>query len=466
MRAREFLSEVQNWSIGDITKRAGRLDAWLNLIRNKHTFNTKYGPVQIDPDEFDRLEGILTGKVQSRNKSIELRTLQGKSVRLTDLEKDASTVGGAGKSGDTKLLIKPGSVFQHGQPEKNQDITPELALNLGGFTANELGAHIQNNNHLDTQGIAGKAVKAISTQISQHQVPLIPKDVPKQQLTNVINDAYEYLGVQALIDGVALFPNIKEFYDHIGSNMASMVLLFPSSTNNPLADSYALTNKQTGNQIFISSKAGRSGSGAPSSIKKVKIPSYMLKQYKNDESLEFLTYIQGIKVAWHQPFEAAKFIKNKSKDPNSLGELLPYVDLFDAKFYTWGMNVKTSFQKNHKPVPNTLNEIPPEYQDFYNLVLKKSSSESEIPLFWHARNVVKDVFVGPAVNSGKPLPQFNSRMLEILGHNFILLKSKAEGGKINTRAIWPHKMGGRITFEKKDGADKWDSAMTWILSES
>lgn len=461
MRAREFLSE-ETWKAAEITKKPGRLEAWLNLIKNKHTFNTKDGPVQIDPDEHDRLEGILTGKVVPRTKPVLFRTLQGKMIKLSDLEKDIETVGGKGKSGDTKLQIKPGVVFQQGQPEKNQDITPELAMNLGAFPASDLGAKIQNNKHLNTQGIAGNAVKEISKQISSHQVPVIPKNVPSKQFTNVLNDAYEYLGVQALVDGVAIFPNIKEFYNHVGTNIADMYLLFPNTTNNPLADSYALTNNKTGNQIFISSKAGKTGKGAPSSIKKVKIPEHMLKQYKNDESLEFINYIQGIKVAWHQPFEAAKFIKNKSKDPNSLGELLPYVDLFDNKFYNWGMNIK----QEKASVPQTLNEIPPEYQDFYNLVIKKKSGKSEIPLFWHARNVVKDTFVGPAVNSGKPFPQFNTRMLEILGHNFILLKSKAEGGKITTKALWPHKMGGRITFEKKDGADKWDSSMTWILSEA
>jgi hypothetical protein len=55
-------------------------------------------------------------------------------------------------------------------------------------------------------------------------------------------------------------------------------------------------------------------------------------------------------------------------------------------------------------------------------------------------------------------------MLEILGHNFIVLNTKISSNKFVTDVKWPSQMGGRITFEPKDPADKWDASMTWKLN--
>ncbi len=457
MRAREFLDEATTLTVGKITKYPARIEKFLELIKSGHTFQSKHGPVQVDPKELPRIKGVLTGQSKMMTKSLMIKTTDGKSMSTGDLFYSQTEFGEKGKGGDPDIELKPTPVFKHGAPDKDQDLTPELAVDMGAFPAKNLGAKIQSNEYLDSQGAAGQAVKEISAQISKKQVPVIPQGLSKSQLSSVVNDAYEYLGVQALVDGVIDFANMEEFYQHVGSNLGDMFLFFPGTTNNPLADSYAIQNRQTGNQIFLSSKGGRSGGGAPSSINKIKIPEYMEKQYANDESLEFLKLVQQTKP-WQQPFEAAKFIKERSKDPNSLGELLPFVDLFDSKFYSWAASVLKSGD-----VPKRIKEVPPEYEDLYNLVMKTSSG-SNYPLFWNLRNMVKDKFVGPAVNSGKPLPQFNARMLEILGHNFVLISSKAGGGKITTKATWPYKMGGSITIEPKDAANKWNSAMTWKLT--
>lgn len=459
MRAREFLNEASKstLTVGKITKYPTRIEKFLDLVKNKHTFQSKHGPVQVDPTEIPRISNVLTGKTKMMSKSLMVKTLQGKTMSTGDIFYNQVEFGEKGRSGDPEIELKPSPVFGHGKGVGDQDLTPELAVDMGAFPAKNLGVKIQNNEYLDTQGAAGKAVKEISKQISNKQVPQIPQDLTKSQLSSVVNDAYEYLGVQTLVDGTINFANMKEFFNHIGSNIGDMFLFFPGATNNPLADSYAIQNRQTGNQIFLSSKGGRSGGGAPSSINKIKIPDYMGKQYANDESLEFLKFIQET-TPWQQPFEAAKFIKEKSKDANSLGELLPFVDLFDSKFYNWAISTFKSGD-----VPSKIEEVPSEYQDLFNLV-QKITAGSKYPLFYNLRNMVKDKFVGPAVNSGKPFPQFNGRMLEVLGHNFVLISSKASGGKINTNATWPYKMGGTITFETKDTATKWNSAMTWKLS--
>jgi hypothetical protein len=82
---------------------------------------------------------------------------------------------------------------------------------------------------------------------------------------------------------------------------------------------------------------------------------------------------------------------------------------------------------------------------------------------------VKDKFVAPAVNSGKAIPQFSARMIEILGHNFVLITSAPKpkmqpGAQIISTATWPHKVGGKVTIDPKDEAHKWGSAMTWKLN--
>lgn len=457
MRAREFIIEATPLTVGKITKYPTRIKKFLDLIKAGHTFQSKNGPVQIDPREIKRIEGILTGKTQLTSRSLLVKTINGHMISTGDLFYSQTEFGEKGKGGDLDIELKPTTVFQHGKPEKGKEITPELAIDLGAFPAKNLGAKIQSSKYLDTQGVAGKSVKNISKQISEKKIPSVPKGLTKEQMSSIVNDAYEYLGVQALIEGVIDFPNIKDFYEHLGTDIKEMFLFFPGTTNNPLADSYAIQNRTTGNQIFLSSKGGRHGSGAPSSINKVKIPEHMLKSYKNDESLNFLILMQEVRP-WKQPFEAAKFIKNNSKDPNSLGELLPFVDLFDDKFYDWVRNTLSQ-----RTVPTQVNEVPKEYRKLFNLV-QKNTAGSNKALFYNLRNTIKDKFVGTAINSGKPLPQFNARMLEILGNNFVLISSKVTGDKIVSVAKWPHKMGGQILFEPKDSPLKWDSAMTWKLT--
>jgi hypothetical protein len=55
-------------------------------------------------------------------------------------------------------------------------------------------------------------------------------------------------------------------------------------------------------------------------------------------------------------------------------------------------------------------------------------------------------------------------MIELLGQNFVLLKTTIKGKQFITDVKWPSKVGGTITFEHKDPAPKWDSAMTWKLN--
>lgn len=459
MRAKEFLTEDTNLTLSKVTKNPERAEKFLDLIKTGHAFKSTLGPIKLDPKQIPELSKYLSGEKKARGNQVPVTTIDGDTILMGNLYFDQVAWGQKGRTGDVSVELKPATVFGHKSPEKEIDLTPELAIQMGAFTASELGKRIQNNAHLKTQGIAGKTVIEMSKQISNGLVPTIPKGIAKPMISSIINDAFEYVGVQALIDNVAIFENREEFIKHLGGDLKSTKLFFPGKTNNPLADSYAVQNTKTGNEIYISSKGGRKGTGAASSIRTIIIPAHMLKRRKKDEAVEFISMLQTLPVVWQQSFEAAKFIKQRY--PGALGELEKFVDLFDDEFYAWAGNV---WNNQSRGVPSKLSQIPERYQDLYNLVLKYTAGDTKHALWYQLKNVVKDKFVGPAINSKKAIPTFSDRMLEILGHNFVLLKSKAVSGQIVTSVRWPYKMGGTVTFETKDSAEKWKSAMTWKLN--
>ena len=107
-----------------------------------------------------------------------------------------------------------------------------------------------------------------------------------------------------------------------------------------------------------------------------------------------------------------------------------------------------------------MDQIPPKFRPLYALVEKSVTSDAA--LFFVLRYYVKDV-IHAAIKKGT-IPNFSQRMIELLGQNFVLLKTSIKGGQFITDVRWPSKVGGTITFEHKDPAPKWDSAMTWKLN--
>lgn len=453
MRANEFLIEGP-MDFSKLTKRKGRADIFIDLIKKGHEFDSNIGKIIIDPNTINDIIADL-GHGNSRMK---VKPLNGPPIPLGSISYDdrifsaGKTGKEASKAGDTDIKVKPANVFGHGTPEKEQFLTPELAINLGAFPAKDLGQHIMSNQHLVKQGPAGKAVIEIAREIIAGQVPLVPTLATKT-LTSIQNDAFEYLGVLALIHGVAKFPTSKEFYKHLGSNMNDLLLLFPGSTTNPLADSYALVDKATGNQVFISSKGGKK-SGAASSITGLKLPEEWGKS--RNETIKFISFLQtSARPANIQPFVVANYIHQRF--PNSLGELeqfLPFSDDFISYILSTYKNAKNG-------VPETANEVPKEYRAFFKLIEKKSQA-SKYGVFWNSRYFVKEM-IHNAVNTGRAAPNFSAKMIEALNVNFIVLKTKPKGGKFVTDVSWPSVMGGNIVLIHKDAADKWGGAITWKL---
>lgn len=364
-----------------------------------------------------------------------------------------------GQTGDDNVPvagIRPGQVFGHGDVGKDKVLTPELAVNLGAFQAKYLGNKIITNQYLDSQGRAGAAVKDMAREIDSGSQPTIP-NLTTSELNNIQNYAFEYLGVQQLIKGTANFPNADAFYNHVGSNIEDLLLYFPKSSGNPLADSYALVNKATENTIGMSSKGAKGG--APSSIQGLKIPDGMRKMIGKDPALTLVDLIQKTET-WKQPFAAVNWIA--SKFPGQLGELEQFLP-FEDDFLNW---CRDTFRLPTQQVPATLDQIPRKYRKLYALVQKSITKRVENPLFYDVRYYVKDV-LHTAIRNGA-VPNFNARMLELLGENFVVLKTEKAGkpgvGKFVTTVHWPSKVGGTVSFEHKDPAPKWMSAITWKLS--
>jgi hypothetical protein len=453
MRAFEFLAEASALNLKKVTKHPGRAEKFIDLIQKGHQFNSDTGPVTLDPKQIPYLQSVLKQENVGVVRDIKVTTIDGTTMPMGKLHFDQEAWGEFGKGGDAKANVKPGAAFQHGNVEKGKEVTADLAISLGAFSAGDLASKVINNQHIKEQGQVGEAVIEITKQIDSGQLPDVPAGISKKGITTIQNDAFEYLGILELIKGIANFPNSEAFYEHLGADLSSMLLLFPGAANNPLTDSYALQSESK-NSIFISSKGGKK-SGAPSSIKTLKIP--VTVEQKDDATISFLKRIKETQQAWKQPFVAANFIKTIS--PGKLGELEPFVPFSDG-LMSYMSNVLAT---RNKGVPTTLEQIPEEHRAFFELV-QRNTKASKFPLFFNVRNYVKDMVVGPAINNENAIPGFNDTMLEILGHNFIVLNTKVAGNKFVTDVKWPSQMGGRITFEPKDPADKWDASMTWKLN--
>lgn len=461
MRAKDFISEQQFLTPQQLTKHGpDRLYTLITMIAKGIPLYTKDGtPVVIKKSEAKRIENLyntnkFTGQVRligsdgtpyPLSSFLKTKEFGGQSVAPNQDAGEAPVAG-----------VRPGQVFQHGTAEKGTELTAKVAINLGAFKAGALGKQIRANQYLDTQGAVGAAIKQISKEIDSKQIPTVPA-LSKKELSNIQNYGFEYLGVQQLIAGTADFPTAQQFYNHVGTKLQDLILYFPSSSSNPLADSYALQNAQTGNTIGISSKG--SGGGAASSINGLKLSDSMKKRIGKDPAVTFCNLIQKT-TSWKQPFAAVNWIAENY--PGNLGELEQFLP-FDEEFLSWA---KDTWDNRNAGVPETLEDIPRQYQPLYKLVQRSIKKRVSNPLFYDVRYYVKEI-LHTAVRNGT-IPNFNARMLEILGENFVLLQTDRVGkpgtGSFVTHVQWPAKMGGTVTFEHKDPAPKWTSSITWKLS--
>lgn len=456
MRANDFIKEnraiTRGKLIGPGKEHEDRVGKFVELIQAGHKFNSELGPLTIDPSNIPAIQQFFAPGTTTPRLSV--KTDKG-NVMLGQIYYDDTAWRGAKSRGTSNIKLKPSQIWKSEKLEKGVEVTPELAIKLGAFPANELGQRILSSTALDQQGNAGAVVKEIARQIMNGQLPTISADISTQEENAIQNDAFEYLGILSMMYGVADFPDIKAFYTHLGAKLNEYILFFPGSTSSPLADSFALKNSKTGNTIFLSSKGGTTGS--PSSINELKIPAHMLQSA--DDSVKFIQLLQST-TPMLQPFAAANWIHENY--PGSLGGLEKFMP-FDDRFIDY---ITTVWKNRNKGVPATVEEIPEEFRPLFSYVQAQDNNPKKpwnSPLFYYVRYIAKSA-VHDAIRSKRALPQFSQRMIELFGWNFVVIKTRRKGKTFVTSCQWPAKVGGTVTFEHKDPAPKWTSAMTWLLS--
>lgn len=424
------MSAVKNPKTGQLMSRQ---ELFLWKVINSSPFTTKDGSreVIIDPKEAPNVKNWLQ---QGMAKPIVLTTVDGETVKNTELQK---TVEFGSKEAE-KIKVKGSDVFGSTDTDV-EDIgnSIESILAAGGFPAMDMYDVIANSPQIKTLGKVGEAVVSMAKQITEGSIPTIPAGLSAQEIKSIELYASEYLGVLGLVAGIVPFKqgNRQDFDNFIGQDLGSMIMYFPKSVSNPLADSFSVTNDKTGHSIKISSKAA--GKGAPPSLTSLKLPDDIREKYP--EAAKFLDSAQDPSIStFAQPFKMlnSMYEIEPKNVPKEYAPLLPFSDeLIDSL---------ESTVKSNKPVPENIMSV-------FNQRLSdkvKKSDNSDGGKAWYA--VTTDII--DAVNKGSAVPNLREALIESLGYNFVQLYTNVKGNKLVTEAFWPAKLNGEVKLKTKGSA--------------
>jgi hypothetical protein len=409
-----------------------RQELFLWKVINSSPFTTVNGDeIVIDPKEARNVKAWLsTGPAGT----ISMRTVDGDTVKNTELQK---TVEFGSKEAEG-IKIKGSDVFGSEDTEvKDMGNAIESILSAGGFLAQDMYDAIANSPQIAELGKVGAAVVDMARQITQGQTPVVPKGLSAQEIKAIELYASEYLGVLGLVAGIVPFKqgNREEFDRFLGTDLGSMIMYFPKSVSNPLADSFSVTNDKTGHSIKISSKAA--GKGAPPSLTSIKLPDEVREKYP--EAAEFLDTAQNPSFSTYaQPFEMlnAMYEINPDNVPKEYSKLMPFSDDL--------INSLEATVKSQKPVPKSIMSI-------FNKRLSdkvEQSDNTDGGKAWYA--VTTDII--NAVNKGAAVPNLREALIESLGYNFVQLYTNVKGDKLVTEAFWPAKLKGEVKLKTKGSA--------------
>lgn len=389
------------------------------------------GQVVINPKESANVKNWLS---QGMTKPIILSTAEGDTIKNTDLQKTVEF----GSKESEQIKLKGSDVFA----TSDTDVTDfgnsiEALLSAGGFPAIDTYDMIANSPQIKKLGKIGDAIIYMAKQITQGQMPIFPDNLSAQEIKAIELYASEYLGVLALISGIVPFKqgNRKDFDEFVGTDLGSMIMYFPKSVSNPLADSFSVTNDETGHSIKISSKAA--GKGAPPSLSSLKLPDDVRAKYP--EAAEFLDSAQDPSVStFAQPFSMlnAMYEVNPSAVPKEYASLLPFSNEL--------ISTLEATIKSNKPVPKQIMNV-------FNSRLSekvKNSDNTDGGKAWYA--VTTDII--KAVNKGSAVPNLREALIESLGYNFVQLYTNVKGNRLETYAFWPAKIKGQVKLKTKGSA--------------
>lgn len=387
--------------------------------------------VVVNPSE---ARNVVAWIQQGMTTPLSLTTTEGETVKNTQFQK---TIEFGSKEAE-QIKLKGSDVFDTGDTDV-EDIgnSIESIMDAGGFPAIDMYTAIAKSPQMKELGKVGEAVVSMAKQITEGQMPTFPKGLSAQEIKAIELYASEYLGVLGLVAGIVPFKqgNRQDFDEFIGTELASMIIYFPKSVSNPLADSFSVTNDTTGHSIKISSKAA--GKGAPPSLASVKLPDDVREKYP--EAAEFLDSAQDPKTStFAQPFKMlnAMLEVNPGAVPAAYSSLMPFSDEL--------IETLEETLKSNKKLPKNLMGI------FFKRLSERvqKSDNTDGGKAWYA--VTTDII--DTVNKGAAVPNLREALIESLGYNFIQLYSNVKGGKLVTEAFWPAKLNGNVKLKTKGSA--------------
>lgn len=463
MRAKEFLSEskqlfeaaLAKGDFGPQERKQDRIKNFIDMYINKKPFTLSDGSQIVLKKEagiINQLVGLSTYdylSFPSRFKSED-----GRTVAISDIVK-TKEFGGTGSKTDNPLgkealSIKPSQIGISATATDKKDKfdidSPDVlqkALATGAFPASQLAGKIQSDPILKSDPVGVKVIE-MSKQISSGNVPNMPsrQELPNTALAAIRDYAGEYLGVQQLVDGTAVFPSKEDFFKFMNvdqESMGNLMLYFPKSTNTPLADSLALQNQATGHVLKLSAKGA--SKGAPPSLDNLKVPEE-IRQKKNKEVAKVVKFLDVAKSssAKIQPFKLAELLIQIAPEtiPDSVKNIFPISEDEFNKLYATKKN------------PNA--PCPRKFIKLANIKGSKGKTLSGTcygRVHYQVNKVVID-----AINKRNALPAFRKTALEILGYNFMQIFSRVRQNKLFADVLWPGKVNGTVEiYSKSSTAD-------------
>ena len=392
------------------------------------------GEVTVDPAEANNVAAwIATGP----KKTITMNTKDGGTVKNTELLKTKEF----GSVESQTIAIKPSDVFSTSDLEiKDFGNSMEDVMQAGGFPVTAMYERLSNNPALQKMGRIGDAVIYMARQVNEGRLPEFPPNLTADEVKAIELYASEYLGVLGLATGAVPFMrgSREEFEEFVGTSLSDLVVYFPKSVSNPIADSFSIVNNDTGHAVKISSKAA--GKGAPPSLSSLKLPNDLRDKYP--DAAEFLDIAQDDTLGqFSQPFAMMNYLYmlSPSKVPKAYHAMIPFTPDTVAEF-------ENSY-KTGKP-------LSAQYMKYFNQQLSdqvKLGNATDGGKAWYA--TVSDVM--RAVNTDRAVPELRAALIESLGYNFIQVYSKTkgkEGQRLDIEAFWPAKISGQVKLKTKGSA--------------
>lgn len=410
-------------------KKLSRPELFLYKVKNQSPFTKLDGtPVVINPKETAKVQAWITGGLAG---PIALETMDGEIVKNTQLLK---TVEFGSKEAET-IKLKGSDVFDTTDQEI-QDFGNSIddLLKSGGFPASEMYEKISSSPAIKKLGKLGDAVIYMARQAADGQIPKFPDNLSNAEKKAIELYASEYLGVLGLISRIVPFKGgtRQQFDEFMGTDLSDMIMYFPKSVSNPLADSFSVVNDDTGHALKISSKAA--GKGAPPSLNSLKLTDEIRDEFP--EVVDFFDSATNSTLsAYTQPFAMMNWLYSNAPGtvPSDYASLLPFSkDLMSQ--------LETAQKKGSRVDPKIMDV-------FYKRLSPKvaQGDSSDAGKAWYA--VIKDVM--HAVNDMDAIPDFQRAIIRSLGFNFIQLYSNLRGDSLVSEAFWPATIKGKVRLKTK-----------------